>query len=272
MKKSVQILAENKKYHALGRQALRKFIKISHFLLINKRKKYDLIVGPGDSGVMMIYFLQRIADEFDIRLPKTMAIPIYRYASKFPLPNKYQDKIFDNTVLLPYVRKKIISIPKLSSILFIDDEVYKGRSLATCLELIKKASRRGQLSNTLECDIIADDHGFARIKPIPGVRMHLYPLGHEVSGYNNVIIFSIPRTLTRLIARQYPSKEDCRQERVNLLLGLPIKEIKKGIPQYNKHPFLQLRKKMPDYNKIHSDALLDLDKQIHQIATILQQI
>src|SRR5476651_1905582 len=132
-----------------GENSLKTFLQTLHKVSILNNKKFDLILGAGDSGQVMIAITKIFYDYFHLPFPKNIVFPVYRY-------KKYSKrKLFDNSSIKDdYLKKEIPA--EIDSILFVDDEIENGVAAKATLDLFLSLKR---LSSYFVFTIIAEDGG-----------------------------------------------------------------------------------------------------------------
>ncbi len=241
-------------YLSVGEHNFKKFVQTIKKLFINEKKNFDLIIGTGNSGVVMAKFVEMILKELDIKIPPTLIIPILRFS------DSNEENEFDNGILLELVKWQLHDINKIENVLFVDDEIFRGISVKTAIQLIMEAKSL----NNLNVTIVAEDQGFQLDKSIPNVGIKFYPFSKEIEGHNNAIFYMIPCDFDNLIKSIFPENVLKWYNRMNVLMGLPIRIMRDGVPTYSYKYSQEAKEKMKDFKKLQDDFLIHVKHLIKQ--------
>ena len=194
----------------------------------------DLIVAPGNSGVMMARLTAMTYEAIGESVPRVLRIPVY-------LRDRESGKKieFDNSVLLPDLRKQISDIGRVRTVLHVDDETKEEdpRTLKCCLDLLASAFPAGARGAEATVHVVAELAG----EPVPEsrvlrayqgwqVRFHPHARGtDEWGGVCNFVSKGIPYEIRKPFIDLYPALWN--KEVFCILLGEPIRDFSdSGIP------------------------------------------
>lgn len=202
--------------YLLGMRNFKKFVEVICYLLLEEHKKFDLIVGSGNSGVVVAKYTELIYKELNIPCPPIIHIPVLRYRGE----RDREENRFDNSVLLPEIKEKLkdCKLEKLTNVLFVDDEIGLGITAKTCLELLIQATNAHNITYT----VVAEDQGVSWGKDLPS-KIEFYPFAQEWPGLNNVILWFMPGNISHPIEAMSDEIKGSHSV-MNIILGLPIKE------------------------------------------------
>ncbi|CAN5217448.1 hypothetical protein BH09PAT2_BH09PAT2_05890 [soil metagenome] len=241
-------------YLATGEHNFKQFINIIKRLFVDENKKYDLVIGMGNTGLVMLKLNELILNELKIKMPPTLTLPLLRFS------DNNEKELFNNDIFLEEVKKQIEGIEKIQNILFVDDEIYRGISLKTALGLLMKVKGTDHLQVT----VVAEDQGFQWHNDIQNVDIEFCPFAHEVEGHNNVIFYMIPSEYDKPIKDAFPEDILKWHTRINILLGLPIKIMIDGKPEYTFKFNQEAEEKVANFRQLQVDFLTHLKDLIRK--------
>lgn len=202
-----------------------KFVKVIQDLLTNKNIKFDLIVAAGDSGVSLLKVVEIIYEELNLPLPNTIQIPVLRFKTEKIYWKNSDVFYFENNHLLPEVVSQLKDIQKIQNILFVDDEISsKASTFLTCLKLITEVLGKRKII-PLNCFIVAEDHEFIVKDFDPNIKVSFYPFSKGTKDIYSVVSYIVPWEIENQIQQNFTEEELNSKRRLNVLLGLPTKEI-----------------------------------------------
>lgn len=167
------------------------------YSLISKHD-FDLLVFPGNSGLMMLGITQIVYEHLEKPIPKHIEIPVYRDGST------YSDT-FD--------------IDKANEILIIDDEIMTGTSARYCIEAVLRSVKNVSHVNVT---IVAENMFFEWHHRIPGVSVYFYPYARAIPGLGNNISYIVKPKQFRKLIKYIPIHAE-RKQILALLLSSKIK-------------------------------------------------
>lgn len=227
-----------KKLKIFGREHLIKFFnKLNE--LTSKKIKFDLIVGPGDSGAGMAKCAEMFFIEKMNKSPPIIKIPFYRSWHK---PNM--------THVTKTVKAQLTKI-KLKNILFVDDEIGSGETLKGVSKILLNLKNTSTKPNIY---VVAETKGLKKFYKIDGAKIKFLPFAKRIKkGVYNVVSKSIPFEIERQILRKYSDSELGSTQRFNILLGEPIKNIQRGKPFYTYEWNRKLKKEIIGFDTLQKN-------------------
>lgn len=117
-------------YEELAVFHVKDFVTTIKSLFIQQQEKFDLLVGAGNSGAIMVG-LTKIAYKLTGNpLPHVLLLPIKRYQQGD------SGSLFDNSVFQKDVDKFSSNASPISNVLYVDDETDEKTTLLACFHLI----------------------------------------------------------------------------------------------------------------------------------------
>lgn len=258
-------------YKALAIRNVKGFASILYHLAYEKDFHFDTIIAAGNSGLAMAHITHLVYGIMGIPIPHVVKLPIRRFKNP-NLANSHMatpDMYFDNSVLLTLVEEQLKDVPFLQSMLFVDDEM-SGRTARVCTELVMQASKPKRHGEIVTLYMTGEDFGTKWVNNMPDVKVKFYPFAQEIKGVRGVLPYIIPSYLSLPIRRFFnPVKiaihgrmknllpevqgepEIGRKVIMNILLGLPIKDVTKDIPTFTEEFTQMARDEIENYMKIH---------------------
>lgn len=232
----------------LGAIRLKRFVGMIYKLLQEDKKRFDVLLVGGNSGLMMGRITHEVFDQMNVKRPPLIAIPFRR---KPETEESFQDEIKDQ------IRKS--NIKEIKNVLFVDDEIGDGCTADGCMEALLKAT--GTDKKSINYYIVAEDHGF-KATHIKSVKAIYYPFARKSTGLNNTICYCIPIVIDRKIKKILPDDFYHAKRRFNVLLDLPGRDKKQLSSGYNYHLNEKVSQNVPNIEELKSDFLLFLRKLI----------
>lgn len=162
--------------------------------LINERD-FDLLVFPGNSGVMLRPIAEMVY-EYDKRdFPAYIELPVYRDKTD------YSDK-FD--------------IPICKEVLIIDDEIATGSSAKICMETVLRSMTGVSFVNFT---ILAENMHFEWNKRIPGAFVYFYGYANSIHGMTNNISHILSGKDFETLSKYIPINAEKKQVLAMILAG-----------------------------------------------------
>lgn len=247
----------------VAQEHFKRFVGTIYRLVVEQQRRFDLLVGAGNSGVGMVKCTQLIYDHLQIQVPPTLVLPIYRH---WPKDARTEENLFDNAVLLPEVKRQLGGPGSLRKILFVDDEIGGGTALRAVVNLLQLA--RPNQSGDMAVTVVAENHGFNADIKIAGISIQFFPYAEEIKGLNNLVSYGIPYAIERPITRLYNDKQIGSVERFNLLLGEPVKKMENSQPCFSVERE-ELKRRIKDFSGLQGR----FEKHIRQlIASAIAQL
>ncbi len=237
----------------LALQRFDSFVKTIHQLVIVEKQHFDLIIGAGNTGLLMATLTEMVYQEMHLPCPPKLLLPILRYRGE-----EKSENLFDNSVLYPETEEQLSgqAVTTIQKVLFVDDEIFAGNSVKESIKLVLKFKSKHHISSPTECTIVAEDQGVADDFTIPNIqtKLRLFSEGREET--SNVITYYLPGEMRAPII-QFGGDEVQDHKTANILLGLPIKlkDPHTIIPKFD-YSFVQKAKQnVLGYEELHQQAV-----------------
>ena len=136
-------------------------------------------------------------------------------------------------MLLPEARDQLAGVTGLKNILFVDDEIGSGVTAKASLDVVLKATTPSQRPGRLTYVIAAENSDFNWSCETPGVDVRFVPWARKTEGVFSVISHIIPPAIEAHL-EGLPRDPDSSptKYRMNLLLGLPVKQLTEAGPRF----------------------------------------
>jgi len=208
----------------LAKRNFKRFVATVYHILVNEGKSYDLIIGAGDSGIAMAKLTEMIYKQANIPAPKSINLPIVRFAHTKVIHPDQPLKLFDNSILIPKAAKDLQDIKRVENILFVDDEIKNGITAGESVKVALSAIAPEKIDPNPHVTIVAEDQGFEPEKFLDGVTAEIYTFAEQVKDMFGVVGYIIPWNIERQIKEHFNEVELGNKNRINALLDLPGKE------------------------------------------------
>jgi hypothetical protein len=208
---------------------LQGFVAVVQELALARAVNFDLLVSGGNTGLVMMYITERIYNHLGVHVPPKLALPIFRYAPGFLDNPAY---LHDNSALQEDVESCLLGSPRLRNVLFVDDEIRAGITALTILRLLRAWQRLHQGGVPIEYYIVAENQGFNARNSLPDASLRFFPYAAQKENWNNVIACLVPQEFEEPIKKVFPDQVLMFHHRMNILLGLPLKEFNGGKPRF----------------------------------------
>lgn len=201
------------KRRGLAKSRIKMFAAALCRQLTEENEKFDLIIAAGNSGLFMAAITKIVYKSLGVELPQLITLPIYRFESE------EKGKI-----------GKLTHIPKEANILFVDDEIMRGITVKTAVELILNDFTD---MRSLRCVIIAENHFFEWHFHIPKVSINFFAYSRLIQGLNGNIGYFIPKDLFDQIASLIGDVKSYNHAMAIALGGALKRKNNNGIPFYD---------------------------------------
>lgn len=208
----------------VAEHVFKRYIALLYRLCIEEKNEYDVLVGPGDSGAVMVYFAELFYHAVQKPAPPKLVLPVQRYTN----PDDETSDLFDNSVLLSDALGQLSDISP-AKVLFVDDEIWKANSASSVARLLVSAlASKNNLENRIVFTIVAENHGFEWHYDISPIAIQYYAFSKNISGRNNVILrllsegeqIQLDRSTEPYLA---PTEVDGQTRKMDLLFNGQIK-------------------------------------------------
>jgi len=176
--------------HKLAECHLRDFVRTIHNLVVIDGVKFDLIIGPGNSGLVMLKITELIFDHCKWKFPPQLKLPIQRYMKGT------DGELHNNISLMPCAKEQMHGISSLTNVLFVDDEMGKGTTVKASLALMRAAANSKLLKLSYEqnhCHIVVELRDWPLSFGIPVVRPFIHHFATMSNLHRNKVIVNYLR-------------------------------------------------------------------------------
>lgn len=167
----------------VAQHVFKRYIALLYRLCVEEGNDYDLLVGPGDSGAVMVHFAELFYKVLEKQVPPKLLFPVQRYVD----PDDERSGLFDNSALLPTVAEQLASRAP-SRVLFVDDEIWQANSASASARLLVSAIPAEKKLSRVVFTIVAENHGFEWHYDLPPIAIQYYAFSKRIVGVNNAIL------------------------------------------------------------------------------------
>ncbi len=202
----------------------KRLVAVIYYLIAAKNIQCDLVVGAGDSGIWLAKVVEKIYLLLDLKVPTILTVPIVRFKFTYL---KYKDQpleLFDNSVLVPEVKKQLKNLNELDRILFIDDEIAYGVTVREAIKVILKSVDQNKISKDLLVTIVAENQEFNPNPFLEKAKANFYYFAKRTEGMNSIIDYITPWEIEQQILTHFKKEEFGPKVIINILLDLSSKE------------------------------------------------
>lgn len=192
------------------------FVDVIKELIEDRKIKFDLVTGSGDSGAAMVKIAEMIYQELKISFPEKLLVPYFRFTKK-DVPSGERVSIVDYS---DSFEEKFRSFKEVKNILFVDDEIGRGRTIRGVVKWMRENNPK-VFSKDSRLWIVAEDHGFNVNDLKLDFVVEFKPFSKK-EGINNAISYIVPYEIKSVIRENFSGKYSSK-ELMNSLLGLPVK-------------------------------------------------
>lgn len=188
----------------------------------------DLMVAPGNSGIMMAALATMTYQRLGLRPPHVLKVPIY-------LRDRRGGRInYDNTVLVPGIRRQLVGLNTMHTILHVDDETEEEnpRTLKITLDLLRAATDERVPVEGATVHVVAEldekpPSPADVLKTYGGWQIEFHPYARETEewkGVFNFISYGIPYAIAKPVRDLYSDGTITAKELFCILLSEPIRD------------------------------------------------
>jgi hypothetical protein len=228
---------------------------ISKIKVLAQKNDFDLILAPGNSGLMMAKITELVYNQLKIKIPPIIKIPVYlRDVKGKRIP-------FDNSVLVPDVKNQIKNVKDIETVLLVDDELSEKdpKTVRECIKLIQKAGET-KLSEKLTIFIVAEGQKgkLSKVKSL-GCNIWYFPFAKQTkewAGVSNFVSYGIPWNIQKEVRKFYSDEKLSASEIFCSLLGEPTREkgkLKKGKPYFSYKWTALLKRKIKNFKNLQKE-------------------
>lgn len=167
----------------VARHVFKRYIALLYRLCVEENNRYDVLVGPGDSGAVMVYFAELFYKAVHQPVPPKLLLPVQRYVD----PDNQATELYDNSALLPSAVRQLAGL-SVSKALFVDDEIWQANSAGACARLLAGALPEDAAQKRIVFTIVAENHGFEWHHDVPPIAIQYYAFSKRIVGVNNAVL------------------------------------------------------------------------------------
>lgn len=248
----------------------KRFIAVLYYLIAEKKIKFDLILGAGDSGILLTKITELLYSKLNLNPPLALALPIVRFKYTYIRYQGQPLELFDNSVLISKAKEKLKDLKKLENILYVDDEIAYGVTLNEAVKVLLKAINEDKFTKDIKLTIVAEDQEFNPKEFFENVLLEMYPFAKRVKGIHGVINYMVPWEIEKQIKNHFSEEEAGSKVRLNMLLSLPSKEKEiiedklMPMPEFTDKYNHKARKEIPKFNNLQKKMLNLINKWISE--------
>ncbi len=211
------------KLNALAEANFKRYVAILYQLFVEQKVKFDALIVGGNTGLIAGRIAQMVFDKTSSPRPPMISIPHQRERKKEPNTSA-PERTNKVLALNVYNQSYDFKIPKITNLLFVDDEICKGTNALACLNAAIEA---GACAEHVDYYIVAEDQNFIPSGYPKNVSIHFCPFAKGISGLNNTIVYITPHELEQPLKKIHAETKQI----LMILMGIPIRN--KTIPQDN---------------------------------------
>lgn len=219
----------------IAQHVFKRYIALLYRLCVEEGNDYDLLVGPGDSGAVMVYFTELFYKVLEKQVPPKLLLPVQRYVD----PNNERLGLFDNSALLPTAAEQLAGHAP-SRVLFVDDEIWQANSASASARLLVGALPADKKLDRVVFTMVAENHGFEWHYDIPPVAIQYYAFSKKIVGVNNAVLRFLSTEQQEVLNKftkihLHPTEIDGQTRKMDLLFNGQVKVLSSeggGYPAY----------------------------------------
>lgn len=216
--------------------------------LLEEKQVFDLVTGPGNSGLFMTKITQLVYEELGKEVPQTVNIPIERI-----LQGDTVTKLLVGKVKIPTLGNKI-------NVLFVDDEIMRALTAKASFELLLESNSNIE---HIDATIIAEGHFFEWHYDLPKVSVKFFAYARLIQWINGIIGHFIPDDLFEQIKQVLPDVET-HNDAMAIVIGGGLKRIKENEPYYDLGINSILKDKIKNYEVRQEELIRELKLLVKQ--------
>lgn len=237
------------------------FTAIMYHLLIEKKEKFDLVVGAGNSGSGMVSYVELIYKEFRIPPPLPLRIPIQRYKKPEIIWSEKSEDLYDNKTLLEWIKVEV-GDKDIKKVLYVDDETSPiGLSFKTTLQLLEDIFGK-KLNFIAISEEIPNLEGYQNIEA--------YSWAKRIENLWSVIFYILSNKVENTIDESVGRKLEVKWL-VCILLGAPLRQKIEGVPTFDYKLHEEVREKVADFEEIKLQFINRINELIREGVTEYQR-
>lgn len=246
----------------VAQHIFKRYIALLYRLCIEEKNSYDVVIGPGDSGAVMVYFAELFFREVAKPCPQKLIVPVQRFID----PDDEASGSYDNNNLLSLVKEQLGDIIS-RKVLFVDDEIWKAHSASASASLVVNALPPSVREDRILFTIIAENHGFEWHYDIPPIAIQYYAFSKKLPGINNAILRFSSQEQQQMINEHIgpylnAADTDGQTRKMDILFNNQVKvqsRLDNEVPY-----FKQVAVSTPEVQTLRTDLQNELINLIHQ--------
>jgi hypothetical protein len=249
---STEVENESLSLGEIGYESLEAYVKELQSLLGEDKNQYDLLVGGGDSGQIVVKLAKLVYEHLGLECPPALLLPTFRhsdYEETIPLDNSQlpTPEGFDGSVI--------------QNVLFLDDEVGSGSTAKGTLQWL-----RLHAPHLNKYTIVAEDGGFVWDEEVPDVTVEFVSTKKQRENVFNAISYIIPSDFEKPVQEALADTPDLNDKQVMcVLLGLPTKEFNDSRPHFTNALYEIAKAKLPNLGSLQAGYQDYFAKQVSSI-------
>lgn len=218
-----------------------------------KNNNFDVILAPGNSGIMMAKLTSMTYSNLNLKCP-----PIIKFATY--LRNRFGKLIhFDNSIIIPDIKKELKDVKNIEKILYVDDDVNcaNPRTFKETISILKKAAGE-KLSKKATVFVVVEGRrrgGLKRVKRL-NIRIKYMPfvlITKEWKAISNFVSYGIPWNIQLVVRKYYSDKVVDSKELFSILLKEPIRDFRNNKPILSHRQENKMKRKIKGFNNIQRE-------------------
>ncbi len=233
---------------SIAQSRIQYFAATLYHLLVEKQESFDLIFATGNSGLYMLEIANMVYAQLDLEEPPSFVFPVYRETKEIPV--RHEELLVD----MQYFPIDIHA----ANILFVDDEIRRGKSLQTGLNLLVEAY--GDPTKPVTCTVVAENHFFEWRFQKPKVSLSFYSYARCLPGYIHNIAHIVPEELFEEV--KCITNAASVHEAFSMVVGGGVKCLVGNIPCFDSEFEQLLEQNLSAYMAKKEHLLSTVDEQV----------
>lgn len=228
----------------------KKYICWLYRLIVEDNAKFDLIVGPADSGTFLAESARLFFEKIPQEQPLILTVPIQRYEAGLGIDTgeHFHNKAWDKEIT-----EKISTLPKVENILFVDDEIGLAYTAQEVIRLILESATKDAIASRVIYTILAENHAFEWRYDIPPIAIKYIAFSNKIKGVNGAIFEIIPDDILKEF--QKIDKDITKKKICSLFTSGLVKEASDGKIFLNDALLLIMESELPHFRKLKTEFI-----------------
>ncbi|MBI4097891.1 MAG: hypothetical protein HY426_02520 [Candidatus Levybacteria bacterium] len=231
------------KLNEVARERIKMFSAAVTRQLLDEKQDFDLIMGPGNSGLFMSKIAKLVYEELQKEIPLIVNVPIERI-----LEEDTVTKLLVGDVKIPSIENKT------ANILFVDDEIMRGLTAKVSFELLIQINPGIE---HIDATIIAENHFFEWHWDLPKVSVKFFAYARLIQWINGTIGHFIPDELFEKIKKEI-SEVETHNDAMAAVVGGGLKKVADSKPYYDLGVNEVLKTKIGNYEEKQKELMNEL--------------